>query len=325
MAFTMHVTGEAEAAAMAPRAAARPAAFELKGIMAALTVLRLRTLDVTQIERQLRARIAQMPQFFEDAPVVFDLGGLPDHRVTVPFAGLVAMMRSCRLIPVGVTNVTERMRGSAVAVGLSVLPSAPAGPARGGARAEARPDVRSAAGATPGPRTTGHGNGQASARQSASAQDPEATPPPVAEQARHAGAGRDNQAHAAESRARAGAGAGAVTPAPVGHKPPIVVRQPVRGGQVIYAQGTDIVVLAPVNPGAEVIADGHVHIYSTLRGRAVAGAQGYADARIFCQRLEPELVAVAGAYLLADDIPRQHRGRAVQIHMEAGECRINPL
>ena len=106
---------------------------------------------------------------------------------------------------------------------------------------------------------------------------------------------------------------------------PMIVRNPVRAGQVIYARNSDLLVLAPVNPGAEVIADGNVHIYSTLRGRAVAGAQGDVHARIFCQRLQAELVAVAGAYVMAEDIPHQARGRAVQVHMDGGECRISAL
>ena len=83
----------------------------------------------------------------------------------------------------------------------------------------------------------------------------------------------------------------------------MVVRQAVRGGQVVYAQNNDLVVLAPVNAGAQVIADGNVHIYSTLRGRAVAGAQGLPGARIFIQQLEAELVAVAGVYMMAEEIP----------------------
>jgi septum site-determining protein MinC len=68
-----------------------------------------------------------------------------------------------------------------------------------------------------------------------------------------------------------------------------------------------------------------VHIYATLRGRAVAGAQGYAEARIFCQRLEAELVAVAGAYVMADDIPPERRGRPAQIYLDGGGCHIAAL
>ena len=111
----------------------------------------------------------------------------------------------------------------------------------------------------------------------------------------------------------------------MGHSGPVVVTLPVRSGQVIYAQNADLVVLAPVNPGAQVIADGHIHIYAPLRGRAVAGVQGLLGARIFCQRLEAELVAISGAYLTADDIPEARRGRPAQIHLEGGECRIAPL
>jgi septum site-determining protein MinC len=105
----------------------------------------------------------------------------------------------------------------------------------------------------------------------------------------------------------------------------VVLRTAVRSGQEIYARQTDLIVMAPVNPGAQIFADGHIHIYSTLRGRAMAGAQGLTDARIFVQKLEAELVAIAGAYLMADDIPHERRGRACQIYLDNGECKIAPL
>ena len=105
----------------------------------------------------------------------------------------------------------------------------------------------------------------------------------------------------------------------------MVITKPVRSGQVVYAQNNDLVVLAPVNPGAQVIADGHVHVYAPLRGRARRRRAGLLGARIFCQRLEAELVAISGAYLIADDIPAERRGRAAQIYLENGECRIAAL
>jgi septum site-determining protein MinC len=114
-------------------------------------------------------------------------------------------------------------------------------------------------------------------------------------------------------------------PRPDPHKPPVVIRQAVRSGQEIYARQTDLIVMAPVNPGAQIYADGHIHIYSTLRGRAMAGAQGMTDARIFVHKLEAELVAVAGAYVQADDIPLDRRGKACQVYLENGECRISAL
>jgi len=79
------------------------------------------------------------------------------------------------------------------------------------------------------------------------------------------------------------------------------------------------------NPGGQVIADGHLHIYATLRGRAVAGAAGLPGARIFCQKLEAELLAIAGVYVMADEIPAARRGKPAQIYLEGGECRIAPL
>jgi septum site-determining protein MinC len=105
----------------------------------------------------------------------------------------------------------------------------------------------------------------------------------------------------------------------------MVITKPVRSGQVVYAQNNDLVVLAPVNPGAQVMADGHVHIYAPLRGRAVAGAQGLPGARIFCQKLEAELVAIADAYVMADEIPVKLRGKAVQVFLEGRECRVTAL
>ena len=93
----------------------------------------------------------------------------------------------------------------------------------------------------------------------------------------------------------------------------LLVTQPVRSGTQIYARGADLVVTAPVSAGAEIMADGNIHVYAALRGRALAGAGGDADARIFCSRLEAELVSIAGHYLVSDQIPPEHRGLPVQI------------
>jgi septum site-determining protein MinC len=75
-----------------------------------------------------------------------------------------------------------------------------------------------------------------------------------------------------------------------------VIDKPLRSGQQVYARGRDLVTLAMVNPGAEVIADGHIHVYAPLRGRAIAGARGNAEARIFTLGMEAELISIAGLY-----------------------------
>jgi len=92
-----------------------------------------------------------------------------------------------------------------------------------------------------------------------------------------------------------------------------LVTQPVRSGTQIYARGADLVVTAAVSPGAEIIADGNIHVYGALRGRALAGAGGDVEARIFCSRLEAELVSIAGRYLVSEQLPPDQQGFAVQI------------
>ncbi|HEY2900549.1 MAG TPA: hypothetical protein VGL59_08235, partial [Polyangia bacterium] len=106
--------------------ARRTAAFDLKGTMAPLTVLRLRTLDLTLIERQLRIKIAQLPQLFLDAPVLLDLGALDGGGAGLAFPALVAALRSCKLVPVAVANIADGLRDRAAAVGLGVLQPTPA-------------------------------------------------------------------------------------------------------------------------------------------------------------------------------------------------------
>ncbi|HXU71137.1 MAG TPA: septum site-determining protein MinC [Polyangia bacterium] len=117
----------------------------------------------------------------------------------------------------------------------------------------------------------------------------------------------------------------AAAPAPRVEQSALTITSPVRGGQVVYAQGTDLVVLAPVNPGAQVIADGHIHVYGRLMGRALAGAHGRADARVFCHSLEAELVSVCGEFITADDIPEKLRGKPAQMFVEHGSVRVAAL
>lgn len=99
----------------------------------------------------------------------------------------------------------------------------------------------------------------------------------------------------------------------------------VRSGQQLYAENCDLTVLSTIGAGAEVIADGSIHIYGTLRGRALAGAQGNTAARIFCRDFHAELVAIAGRYKVLDDIPDNLRGKAVQVWLEHDQVMIAAL
>jgi septum site-determining protein MinC len=105
----------------------------------------------------------------------------------------------------------------------------------------------------------------------------------------------------------------------------MVVEKPLRSGQRIYAKG-DLVVLGLVSYGAEVIAEGNIHIYAPLRGRALAGVQGNHDARIFCTCLEPELISIAGIYRTTENpLPADVLGKPVQIWLEEEKLMIEPL
>jgi septum site-determining protein MinC len=104
-----------------------------------------------------------------------------------------------------------------------------------------------------------------------------------------------------------------------------IVTQPVRSGQQLYAPDGDLILMGAVSPGAEVLADGSIHIYGTLRGRALAGAKGDTEARIFCQNLEAELVAIAGHYRVFEQLAPDTRGKAVQVYLLEDRLIIEPL
>ena len=104
--------------------------------------------------------------------------------------------------------------------------------------------------------------------------------------------------------------------APAAALPALVVDKPLRSGQQVYARGRDLVVMAMVNPGAEVIADGHIHVYAPLRGKAIAGARGNGDARIFAMSLEAELISIAGIYRTSENpLAPEVQGKAAQVRL----------
>jgi septum site-determining protein MinC len=96
----------------------------------------------------------------------------------------------------------------------------------------------------------------------------------------------------------------------------MVIDKPLRSGQKIYARGADLVVLAMVNMGAEVVADGNIHVYAPLRGKAMAGASGNTQARIFSLCMEPELISIAGVYRTSENkLPKEIHGKSAQVRL----------
>ncbi|MDF7760246.1 septum site-determining protein MinC [Kosakonia cowanii] len=104
-----------------------------------------------------------------------------------------------------------------------------------------------------------------------------------------------------------------------------LIDTPVRSGQRIYAQNCDLIVTSHVSAGAELIADGNIHVYGMMRGRALAGASGDNEAQIFCTHLTPELVSIAGEYWLSDQIPAEFYGKAARLQLAGNALTIQPL
>ena len=108
--------------------------------------------------------------------------------------------------------------------------------------------------------------------------------------------------------------------------PAKIITQPVRSGQQIYAKNSDLIVLAAVSAGAELLADGNIHVYGPLRGRALAGINGNTDARIFCQQLGAEMLSIAGHYKVAEDLRRDPLwGKAAQTCLNAQQLELSVL
>ncbi|ALX78306.1 septum site-determining protein MinC [Cronobacter malonaticus] len=116
-----------------------------------------------------------------------------------------------------------------------------------------------------------------------------------------------------------------VPPAPTAALRTRLIDLPVRSGQRIYAPGADLVVTSHVSAGAELIADGNIHVYGTMRGRALAGASGDKEAQIFSTNLAAELVSIAGVYWLSDQIPAEFYNKAARLRLADGALTVQPL
>lgn len=104
-----------------------------------------------------------------------------------------------------------------------------------------------------------------------------------------------------------------------------VIQHPIRSGQQVYAADGDLIILASVSAGAEILADGNIHVYGTLRGRALAGVKGNTSARIFCHSMAAELVSVAGQYKISEDIPSSTLGKPCQVYLENESLKFKEL
>ena len=230
-----------------------PATFEIKSANLPLVSLLLKSHDLAALASELAARFGDIPDFFEQDPLVVDLSPLGGQG-DVDFAQLVKLLRGYRVMPVAVKGGSEGQMRLALAQGL------------------------------------------AAANDVVAVERPDALTPALSE-------------------SESGQGT-SVAAAPLSA---LVIDKPLRSGQQVYARGRDVVVLSMVNPGAEIIADGHIHVYAPLRGKAIAGARGNTEARIFSTCLEPELISIAGVYRTSEvPLPASVLSKPTQVRLDGG-------
>lgn len=247
--------------------AVRPS-FDLKSAQLPVLSVVLRGTDMQALIEDLKQRLSDDPDFFDNDPVLIDLSQVSEAEEAIDFAALINALRTHRAMPVAVRGGSEAQMTTAHALGLTAAPDAM--PAR---RAE----------------------------------------PEIHEIIREVEVEVEVEVvHEVE------------VPAPLADA--VIVDKPLRSGQRVYAKGTDIVVLAMVSYGAEVIADGNVHVYAPLRGRAVAGASGNTSARIFSTCMEAQLLSIAGIYrTIETDLPAEVAGKPAKVRLEGQKIIIEPV
>ena len=267
--------------------------FELRSGSVDTLLFVVKTTDLEAMRAELTRRFEATPEFFANDVVAIDVRRLVDEE-RVPLADIAQLLDSVRMRPVGV--VANPQQAWAAESALPLL------------------EARDRRGAPTKP----------SAEDGGESVTPVQAELPITEPATDLAnkSATTSDVNAADANA-ATSGAEPVKLATSSQT--TVVDKPLRSGQRIYAKG-DLVVLGLVSYGAEVIAEGNIHIYAPLRGRALAGVHGNHDARIFCTCLEPELISIAGIYRTTENpLPADVLGKPVQIWLDEEKLMIEPL
>ena len=247
----------------------------------------LHSADTTTLLQALEQRMLDAGAFFDNEPIVLD-ASLIDEEIDWPV--LIDAVRAHALHPVGaVANAANEHSAQAAGLALVDLANTPARPASTPAPEHAIPAVVPVTQAAPAA-------GEAASEETA-------PPEPSQPETGYAPAGLPEPAPAA-----------------------MVVNRPLRSGQRIYARNTDLIIIGVVSQGAEVIADGNIHVYGPLRGKAMAGAGGDTQARIFTTQLDPELLAIAGVYRVVEaPLDAGVRNQPCVIQLTDETLKISPL
>lgn len=272
----------------------------------------LHSADPDRLNAALAKRMADAGSFFENEPVVIDASRVEEN---IDWTALVAALRGHNLPPIGVVAEGANLAAARAAGLTPVELSTPA--ARPVPVVDTAPpnDV-----ATPVPSVP------AAAVEIAAAPTPtDASADKAADKPADAATAKSSEP-LPERAASSTTSAPSPTPAAPQSSSALVITKPLRSGQRVYARHTDLVVIGMVSQGAEVIADGNVHVYGPLRGKAMAGARGDTSARIFTTHLDAELLAVAGVYRVVEDkLDRSLQNQPALVRLDGDTLRIEAL
>lgn len=267
-------------------------AIEIKGASFSLLVLKIKSLHLEKVKTQLIQHFSKVTDFFAHNPIILDFQFVRDQDS--PYFNIewlnaiLEILRSYKLVVVGVRNVNEIQRHIALMCQLGLLSdTSPPIKAQSPAPVETTPETHTQGDSLDETHPIEEPEFEVS---DPSAYSRMAAPPPrVATRFK-------------------------------------IINRPIRSGQRIYVPDADLIILAAVSPGAEIISGGSIHVYAPLRGRALAGVNGDRTARIFSYRMEAELVAIAGYYkLIEEDLPKRGQTRPTQVYLEGEKLIIEAL
>lgn len=267
---------------------AKDSPIQFKGTTLKIIQTQLRTADAGQLHTALADLTGNAPDFFEGELSVLDFSQAELHDITVDWPTIVKLLRQSGLNPVATSGLPSDLATHAALAGLPTVPAGDFSNKSPKPAPQAGAEVAEAIAPAPPPPVT------PSAAPAIKAEPPPASAPEVA-------------------------------PIPAPAPATIILDKPLRSGQRFYARGSDLIITAMVSAGAEVIADGNIHVYAPLRGRALAGANGNRDARIFTTSLEAELVSIAGIYRTFEgSLPRDlaQQPAVIRLSEEDGNQRL---
>ncbi|UZE96973.1 septum site-determining protein MinC [Alkalimarinus alittae] len=268
--------------------------LQLKGSLLPLTVLELSYFEPSQFSAELAAKTEQAPDFFKNLPVVIGLAKFDGSKGPADFEKIIRICSTFSVKPIAVRGGSETQQIAAKLAGLATLP----------AQKEKTSPVEAEQAAVHAIEDIVAATETAEIKDATSANSETQDTQPTEKTAQPAEDAEVVEVKSHETR---------------------IIYQPVRSGQQVYAQNGDLIVLAQVSAGAEILADGNIHVYGPLRGRALAGVKGNTKARIFCHSLEAELVSIAGQYKISEDLQNGSWKKPAQIHLSDETLTVKAL